>query len=586
MLADFGATLPVGTRQAEGGEFSPLWAPPEQQQVGALVHPTLDVYALAATAWTLLAGHSPFEDPGDDNTIPAVVGRVHSGRLPELGRPDVPPTLVAVLRMALAPEASVRTPSALALAEALREVQTELKLTPTPLVVRDQPTDARPGPTLLARMSGPDDADPEATLPPGAAPFTWRPPRDAPTKRGIRPWVAALLVAVTVLATVGGVSAALLGGGLTLRPVTPATTAKPQDPIAAPPAPTTDVVGKLSDGRVYWTWQPTKQSDMHYAVTLRRPDREDITREVALSSLDVEAVLDATARGWSWSARTAASRRQRRAASMCRDRPAQGPGPTTYSWPMSGDDLDHARPNKLVAAIMSLFAAPRLNMQEDYQKVRRFQRLLAGPTGRYQVLDRVILADDESHEIPVRVLLPAERRHQDVLLFLHGGGWVTGDIESYTPACSALADATGRVVLSVDYRLAPEHPFPAGFDDCFRVAEVLLREPGLLDLEDASQITLIGDSAGGNLAAAVCLGLRDLGLPLPGRQVLLYPATWPDHDPQTSPFDLVRQFRTGLRLTALEVGLHDLYEPPRPASTRGSRRCWPTICRGSRPRWS
>ncbi len=247
---------------------------------------------------------------------------------------------------------------------------------------------------------------------------------------------------------------------------------------------------------------------------------------------------------------------------MCRDRPAQGPGPTTYSWPMSGDDLDHARPNKLVAAIMSLFAAPRLNMQEDYQKVRRFQRLLAGPTGRYQVLDRVILADDESHEIPVRVLLPAERRHQDVLLFLHGGGWVTGDIESYTPACSALADATGRVVLSVDYRLAPEHPFPAGFDDCFRVAEVLLREPGLLDLDDASQITLIGDSAGGNLAAAVCLGLRDLGLPLPGRQVLLYPATWPDHDPQTSPFDSVRQFGTGLRLTALEVQDYmTLYEP-------------------------
>ena len=100
VLADFGATLPVGTHQAEGGEFSPLWAPPEQQQVGALVHPTLDVYALAATAWTLLAGHSPFEDPGDDNTIPAVVGRVRSGRLPELGRPDVPPTLVAVLRMA------------------------------------------------------------------------------------------------------------------------------------------------------------------------------------------------------------------------------------------------------------------------------------------------------------------------------------------------------------------------------------------------------------------------------------------------------------------------------------------------------
>lgn len=238
---------------------------------------------------------------------------------------------------------------------------------------------------------------------------------------------------------------------------------------------------------------------------------------------------------------------------------------------MSGDDPDRAQPNKLVAAFLSLFSAPRLNMQEDYQKVRRFQRLLAGPTGRYQVLDRVILAKDASHVIPVRVLLPAERRHPDMLLFLHGGGWVTGDIESYTPACAALADATGRVVLSVDYRLAPEQPFPAGFDDCLRVAEVLLREPGLLDLDDASQITLIGDSAGGNLAAAVCLELRDLGLPLPSRQILLYPATWPDHDPQTSPFDSVREFGTGLRLTALEVQDYMTLYAPSPAARLDQR---------------
>lgn len=167
-------------------------------------------------------------------------------------------------------------------------------------------------------MSGPDDADPEATLPPGAAPFTWRPPRDAPTKRGIRPWVAALLVAVTVPVTVGGVSAALLGGGLTLRPGHPATTAKPQDPIAAPPAPTTDVVGKLSDGRVYWTWQPTKQSDMHYAVNAAASGFGK-TSHVRWRSAPwtSKRCRDATARGWSWSARTAASRRQRRAASMC-----------------------------------------------------------------------------------------------------------------------------------------------------------------------------------------------------------------------------------------------------------------------------
>lgn len=216
----------------------------------------------------------------------------------------------------------------------------------------------------------------------------------------------------------------------------------------------------------------------------------------------------------------------------------------------------------MLAAFLRLFAAPRLNMQEDYPKVRRFQRLLAGPTGRYQVLDKVILARDESHEIPVRVQLPRQRLHSDVLLFMHGGGWVTGDIESYTPACAALADATGRVVLSVDYRLAPENPFPAGFEDCLRVAEVLLREPGLLDLTDASQIVLIGDSAGGNLTAAVSLRLRELGLPMTARQILLYPATWYDHDPATSPFDSVREYGTGLRLTALEVQQYmQLYQP-------------------------
>lgn len=229
---------------------------------------------------------------------------------------------------------------------------------------------------------------------------------------------------------------------------------------------------------------------------------------------------------------------------------------------MSEDGPGDGKPNRVVAAFLRLFAAPRLNMPEDYPKVRRFQRLLAGPTGRYQVLDRVILARDGSHEIPVRVQLPKQRLHQDVLLFMHGGGWVTGDIESYTPACAALADATGRVVLSVDYRLAPENPFPAGFEDCLRVAEVLLREPGLLDLQDAGQIVLIGDSAGGNLTAAVSLRLRELGLPMPSRQVLLYPATWYDHDPQSSPFHSVREYGTGLRLTALEVQQYmELYQP-------------------------
>ena len=215
----------------------------------------------------------------------------------------------------------------------------------------------------------------------------------------------------------------------------------------------------------------------------------------------------------------------------------------------------------VVSAVLGLFAAPRISMREDYRRVRLVQRLLAGPTGRFHTLDQSILAAD-GHEIPVRVFVPRQQTHDDVLLFFHGGGWVIGDIDSYTPACAAMADATGRIVLSVDYRLAPEYPFPQGLDDCLRVADVLSHSPETLDLDDASGITLIGDSAGGNLAAAVSLKLAERGCPLPHRQILIYPATWYDHDPATTPHESVRTYGTGLRLTSAEVRDYmDLYQP-------------------------
>ncbi|CAI9401887.1 alpha/beta hydrolase [Aestuariimicrobium sp. T2.26MG-19.2B] len=217
--------------------------------------------------------------------------------------------------------------------------------------------------------------------------------------------------------------------------------------------------------------------------------------------------------------------------------------------------------NPVVSAVLGLFAAPRLNMREDYRRVRLVQRLAAGPTGRFHTLDQSIRATD-GHEIPVRVFLPKQRTHDDVLVFFHGGGWVVGNIDSYTPACAALADATGRLVLSVDYRLAPEHPFPQGFEDCLRVTDVLARSPQTLDLDDAGGITLIGDSAGGNLAAAVSLRLAERGCPMPSRQILLYPATWYDHDPLTSPYESVRTYGSGLRLTSTELRDYmALYQP-------------------------
>ncbi|GAB2568288.1 alpha/beta hydrolase [Leucobacter ruminantium] len=231
--------------------------------------------------------------------------------------------------------------------------------------------------------------------------------------------------------------------------------------------------------------------------------------------------------------------------------------------------MDQAEPERrspstrLLRPFLRLFAAPRVNMREDYEKVRRLQRLAALPAvPRFRALDRTLVSRTSGESIPVRVFEPRERRRDDVLVFFHGGGWVTGDIESYSPACTTMADLTGCVVASVDYRLAPEHPFPAGLEDCLDVAATLLDEPRRVGAEHPDRIVLVGDSAGANLAAVVSLLRRERGLPGPSRQILLYPVAHWDHDPRTSPFPSVRNHGDDYRLTNTEVqDYFDLYVP-------------------------
>jgi acetyl esterase len=111
-----------------------------------------------------------------------------------------------------------------------------------------------------------------------------------------------------------------------------------------------------------------------------------------------------------------------------------------------------------------------------------------------------------------------------LLLFFHGGGFVYGGLDSHDPVCRFLAERSGVRVLSVDYRLAPEHPFPGGLEDCI-AAYAWVREHGE-ELEiDTGRIAVGGDSAGGNLATGVCLHARDEGRPQPRLQVLIYPVT-------------------------------------------------------------
>jgi acetyl esterase len=110
-----------------------------------------------------------------------------------------------------------------------------------------------------------------------------------------------------------------------------------------------------------------------------------------------------------------------------------------------------------------------------------------------------------------------------VLVYFHGGGWVIGDIESHDPICRHLANAASCAVVSVDYRLAPEHKFPAAVEDCI-AATAWVAEQGAALGVDPTRLAVGGDSAGGNLAAVVCLSARDRGGPRIGYQLLIYPA--------------------------------------------------------------
>lgn len=229
---------------------------------------------------------------------------------------------------------------------------------------------------------------------------------------------------------------------------------------------------------------------------------------------------------------------------------------------MSEPGTGPAPVGRLAQAVLGLFAAPRINMREDYQLVRRAQRALSWlPLDRTRILDRSVPRPDGT-EIPVRLFHPKGDARAGVLLFFHGGGWVIGDLDTYTTTCLTMADQTGRVVCSVDYRLAPENPFPAGLEDCVWVTEFLLERPELVGTDAPNGVTLVGDSAGGNLAACVSLVLRERGGTLPGAQVLLYPVTQWDHDAATSPFASVEAYGTGLRLTAQEVTDYvQMYQP-------------------------
>lgn len=208
--------------------------------------------------------------------------------------------------------------------------------------------------------------------------------------------------------------------------------------------------------------------------------------------------------------------------------------------------------HKAMLAALSLLSYPDLDVEKTYLVQRRLQKLTARRARKpwlYRIWEHAVPSG--GHDVPMRIFTPKQQKRDCVLLFFHGGGWVLGSIDSYDGICGDMAAQTGCVVASVDYRLAPEHRFPAAVEDCYAAAREVFLHSGLLGVPP-EQVVLIGDSAGGNLAAAVSLMARDRGEFRPRRQVLIYPAVGNDHS-EGSPFPSVRENGTGYLLTAKRV---------------------------------
>jgi acetyl esterase len=127
-------------------------------------------------------------------------------------------------------------------------------------------------------------------------------------------------------------------------------------------------------------------------------------------------------------------------------------------------------------------------------------------------------------EIPIRVYTPDAPAPRPAMVYFHGGGWVLCDLDTHEVVCSAIAHRAGAVVVSVDYRLAPEHKFPAALTDAYAATTWVSANAARLGI-DAARISVGGDSAGGNLAAVVSLKSRNENGPAIALQALVYPVT-------------------------------------------------------------
>ena len=193
----------------------------------------------------------------------------------------------------------------------------------------------------------------------------------------------------------------------------------------------------------------------------------------------------------------------------------------------------------------------------------REQQLLLIPKEEHRPPVKTVenrLIDGPNGDIPIRVYTPdVDGEKLPALVYYHGGGWTIGSVDTYDGVCRNLANSSGCKVISVDYRLAPEHRFPKGLEDCYAATQWVFDHAGALQIVP-DQISIGGDSAGGNYTAVVTLMAKERKGPNIKSQLLIYPATDALRSITDSPYDSIRENASAPILTsALTKSFWDHY---------------------------
>ena len=202
-----------------------------------------------------------------------------------------------------------------------------------------------------------------------------------------------------------------------------------------------------------------------------------------------------------------------------------------YAWISHLQNTPQGKLDPRVALIVHFMGSPSADSYRTDLSAPENRRIIAN---KYEFLShgfakkvasvQNIIIPDTAGDIPARVYTPKGTGPFPIIVFYHGGGWVLGTLDESDNLCKALANKTSAVVISVDYRLAPEHVFPAAVDDAYTALVYISKNASRFDA-DASRIAVAGDSAGGNIAAVVSQMARDKKGPDIDCQILIYPVT-------------------------------------------------------------